>query len=81
MRGKITECWLAKTEGIFLNHARALLVIKRACLLDADWQRGVIADEIIFTTMASRFVEADGTLISFRECNSLKNFALYVIKK
>ena len=20
MRGKITECWLAKTEGIFLNH-------------------------------------------------------------
>ena len=31
--------------------------------------------------MASRFMEADGTLISFLECNSLKNFALYVIKK
>ena len=60
---------------------RALLVIKRACLLDADWQRSVIADEIIFTTMASRFVEADGTLISFGECNSIKNFALYVITK
>ena len=60
---------------------RALLVIKRACLLDADWQRSVIADKIFFTTMASRFVEANGTLILFRECNSLKNFALYVIKK
>ena len=57
------------------------MVIKRACLLDADWQRSVIADEIIFTAMASRFVEVDGTLILFGECNSIKNFALYVIKK
>ena len=59
----------------------ALLVIKRVYLFDAAWQRSVIGNEIMFTTMASRFVEADGTLISFRECNSLKNFALYVTKK
>ena len=30
MQGKITECWLAETEGIFF-------LIKRAWLLDADW--------------------------------------------
>ena len=37
MQGKITECWLAETEGIFFLIKRALLVIKRAWLLDADW--------------------------------------------
>ena len=37
MQGKITECWLAGTEGIFFLIKRALLVIKRAWLLDADW--------------------------------------------
>ena len=37
IRAKITECWLAETEGIFFLITRALLVIKRAWLLDADW--------------------------------------------
>ena len=37
MQGKITECWLAETEGIFPLIKRALLVIKRAWLHDADW--------------------------------------------
>ena len=37
MRGKITECWLAEKEGIFFLITRALLLIKRAWLLDADW--------------------------------------------
>ena len=37
MRGKITECRLAGTEGIFFLITRALLIIKRAWLLDADW--------------------------------------------
>ena len=37
MRGKITERWLAEKEGIFFLITRALLVIKRAWLLDVDW--------------------------------------------
>ena len=37
MRGKITEYRLAETEGIFFLITWALLVIKRAWLLDADW--------------------------------------------
>ena len=37
MRGKITKRWLAEKEGIFFLITRALLVIKRAWLLDADW--------------------------------------------
>ena len=37
MRGKITECRFAETESIFFLITWALLVIKRAWLLDADW--------------------------------------------
>ena len=38
MRGEITEYWLTETEDIFFFLIiRALLVIKRAWLLDADW--------------------------------------------
>ena len=37
MRIKITERWLAEKEGIFFLITRALLVIKRAWLLAADW--------------------------------------------
>ena len=37
MWGKIIEYWLAETEGIFFLITRALLVIKRAWLRDADW--------------------------------------------
>ena len=37
IQGKITESWLAETKGIFFLIMRALLVIKRAWLLNADW--------------------------------------------
>ena len=71
--------WL-RQRAFFLDHEGTFGNLQG--MLTWCWlERSVIADEIIFTTMASRFVEADGTLISFRECNSHKNFALYVIKK
>ena len=37
IRGKTTERWLVETESIFFLITRALLVIKRAWLLDPDW--------------------------------------------
>ena len=36
MRGKITECWLAETEGIFLNHEGSF-GNQEGRLLEADW--------------------------------------------
>ena len=37
IRGKITKCCLAETEGIFFLITRVVLVIKRARLVDPDW--------------------------------------------
>ena len=42
MRGKITECRFAETESIFFLITWALLVIKRAWLLDTDLRQGFI---------------------------------------
>ena len=54
MRGKLTECWLAETKGIFFlikEITRALLLIKRARLLGADW---------LNTSASSRFPASNG---------------------